>query len=193
MHPLQAVKDKNIILGSTSPRRKELLAQVDLPFIVQSIDCQEDYPINTPVHEITAYLAEKKAKAFGAISNNQVLITADTLVVLGNEVLGKPKSTAEAKAMLQKLSGKTHEVFTSICVCSEDKHIIHTEKTKLWVQHLTQTEIDYYVENYKPLDKAGAYGIQEWFGQVAIHKIEGCYYNVMGLPLAALYQVLKNF
>ena len=182
-----------ILLASNSPRRKELLKSLGFDFEVVSVDCDEVYPDNLPVEKIAEYLSDLKADAYKNLQSGEVLITADTIVALENEVLGKPKNVTEAKEMLRRLSGKTHEVYTGITIRNSEKSISKTDVTHVETGELTDEEIDYYVDNYKPFDKAGAYGVQEWFGMAKIKRITGSYYTVMGLPTHLLYGILKYF
>ena len=182
-----------ILLASNSPRRKELLQSLGYEFDVVKIDCEEIYPQNLEVEKIAAYLSELKSKAFRDLEKDEVLVTADTIVALENEVLGKPKNSEEGKEMLQKLSGKTHQVYTGITLRNSEKTISATDVSSVEIDHLTEEEINYYLENFKPFDKAGSYGIQEWFGMAKISSITGSYYTVMGLPTHLVYLILKDF
>lgn len=185
-----------IILGSQSPRRKELLNGIDIPFEVRTLpNVEEDYPIDLPLHEIPRYLSAQKARYYiPTLANDELLITADTVVLVKNEVLGKPLSKAEAEEMLKKLSGECHTVITGVSFSrpSGIKHMLQAS-SKVYFAPLTNDEISYYLERYRPYDKAGSYGIQEWIGYVAIQRIEGSFYNVMGLPIHLIYHVLKNW
>jgi septum formation protein len=181
---------KNIILASQSPRRKELLALLDLEFTVEVREVDEVFPDNIDVTEVAEYLAKLKASAFTNITDEQLIITADTVVVLDNKILGKPKNKAEATQMLQSLSNRSHRVITGVCIKTCDKTISFSNTTKVYFKELTASEIDYYIENYKPFDKAGSYGIQEWIGAIGITKIEGSYFNVVGLPIQELNTLL---
>ena len=191
----------HIILASNSPRRKELLAGLGIPydvFVLQGID--ESYPSTLPPNEVAEYMACKKAKAYEgqrSVFNVQssmfnVLLTADTVVVCDGEILGKPHDAAEACAMLRKLSGKTHQVYTGYCLQTADKSVSGTVCSDVTFKELSDEEISYYVDNYHPLDKAGAYGIQEWIGYIGITGIRGSYYNVMGLPVQRIYEEIKK-
>ena len=190
-----------IILASNSPRRKELLAGLGIPydvFVLQGID--ESYPDTLPANEVAEYIARKKAKAYRnenaklSIINCQlsIILTADTIVVCDGEILGKPHDAADACAMLRKLSGKTHQVYTGYCLQTADKTVSGTVCSDVTFKELSDEEITYYVEKYKPLDKAGAYGIQEWIGYIGITGIRGSYYNVMGLPVQRIYEEIKK-
>ncbi|MDV7188256.1 Maf family nucleotide pyrophosphatase [Lutibacter sp. TH_r2] len=191
MNPLiEKFKNYQIILASNSPRRQELLKGLDLDFTIETKDVNEDYNSDLKGKEITEYLAYKKAQAFGELTTNEVVITADTIVWFKNKALEKPKNTIEAIKMLQELSGNIHKVITSVSIKTSLKSKIFTTTTKVHFKKLSTQEIAYYVNNYKPFDKAGSYGIQEWFGYVAVEKIEGSYFNVMGLPVHKLYEEL---
>ncbi len=180
-----------IILASNSPRRRELLAGLDLNFEVEVIDgINEDYPQYLQVEEIPQFIAKEKAAAY-KVMPDELLITADTIVVLDNKIMGKPKDKAEACHMLQQLSGRTHHVITGVCITTTEKQTIFSETTAVTFRELNETEVDYYVTHYKPYDKAGAYGIQEWIGYVGVTKIDGSFYNVMGLPVERVYEVLN--
>ena len=182
-----------LILSSNSPRRKELLAGLDIPFEVRVIeDIDESYPDTLPTGEIAEYIAQKKAAAY-EVGNDEVLITADTIVVLDDQILGKPADAEEAKQMLRSLSGKTHHVITGVCLKSRDQQHHFSVISEVTFKTLAEEEISYYVENYKPFDKAGAYGIQEWIGYIGVTGLSGSYFNVMGLPVQRIYEELKKF
>ncbi len=182
-----------LILSSNSPRRKELLAGLDIPFEVRVIeDIDESYPDNLPAGEIAEYIAQKKAATY-EVGNDEVLITADTIVVLDDQILGKPADAEQAKQMLRSLSGKTHHVITGVCLKSRDQQHHFSVISEVTFKTLTEEEIRYYVENYKPFDKAGAYGIQEWIGYIGVTGLSGSYFNVMGLPVQRIYEELKKF
>ena len=183
----------NIILGSQSPRRKELLAGLDIEFTTKVIPgLEETYPDTLQGEEIPIYLAEQKAGAY-TLEDNDLLITADTIVWLNGHVYGKPADEAEAREMLRSLSGKTHDVITGVCVRTNKKNVSFASTTKVRFAELTDAEIEHYVNKYRPMDKAGAYGIQEWIGYIGVEHIEGSYFNVMGLPIQRLYTILKQF
>ena len=189
---------KHLILASRSPRRKALLTEAGLTFQVRSVDTEERFPEDMPVGEVAAYIAKGKAEAlWQTLSSEQqaqsIILASDTIVVLGSTVLGKPKDTDEAKAFLQLLSGRKHEVITGVCLWSVAGQHQFSVKTNVYFRPLTDEQIAYYVRQYKPFDKAGAYAIQEWMGMVGIEKIEGDYYNVVGLPVAAVLAALKSF
>lgn len=177
---------KSITLASQSPRRKELLSLLDYDFNVEVRQTDEVYPDELNAEDVAEYLAKLKASAFSNINENQIIITADTVVILGEEILGKPKDETEAKHMLKSLSDRSHLVVSGVCIKSKDKTISFSNKTKVFFKELKDSEIEYYVKNYKPFDKAGSYGIQEWIGAVGITKIEGSYFNVVGLPIHEL-------
>lgn len=189
------VFDYKIILASNSPRRKELLSGLDLDYdIVVLPDIDESYPQDIKKEEIALYIAEKKAKAYRSLlTGNSLVITADTVVILGEKILGKPIDESEAKEMLRQLSGKTHQVITGVCMMTHQKQRSFSVSSDVRFSHLDDAEIEYYVSKYKPLDKAGAYGIQEWIGYVGVEYIGGSYFNIMGLPVQRLYQELKKF
>ncbi len=171
-----------ILLGSQSPRRKELLKMMDVPFKTVKIDANEDYPDGYPPSEIPEFLALKKSLAYKKLKKGELLITADTIVSLKGIVLGKPKNKTEAKQMLSNLSDKKHKVITGVCFRTKDDIFTFSDVSEVYFKKLKNAEIKYYVDNYKPFDKAGAYGIQEWIGLIGIKKIKGSYYNIMGLP-----------
>ncbi len=177
------LKQKNLILGSKSPRRKELLQQLGLTFTVRTKEVDEVWPQETPVGQIAEYLSTLKANAFeGELIANEIVLCADTTVVVEGEVLNKPENFEHAQNMLQKLSGKTHQVISGICVKSHEKHLSQSCVTEVNMRDISREEIDYYINTFKPYDKAGSYGIQEWIGAVAITSIKGSYNNVVGLP-----------
>ena len=182
----------HLILASKSPRRKALLESLGLEFTIRSIEVDETIPNEVAPQEAARFLAEKKSGAY-TVGENELLITADTTVVLGKEVLNKPASKEEAIGMLTKLSGKAHEVISGVCLKTTDKQVSFSESTRVYFKPLSLQEIEHYVATYQPYDKAGAYGIQEWIGMIGIEKIEGDYYNVMGLPVHQLYTQLSGF
>ena len=183
---------KKILLASQSPRRKELLAALSFDFEVVKIDCEEILPENIQPENAAAYLSKLKADTFKDINLDEILITADTVVAFGVEILGKPKNAEEAKQMLRNLSGKTHQVYTAITVKTQDKTITETDVADVDMGILSDDEISFYTENYRPFDKAGSYGIQEWIGMAKVEKISGSYYSIMGLPTHLLYKILKD-
>lgn len=186
-------KNNQIILASKSPRRKELLERLDLDFIVISLEVDESYSEELKKHEITEFLCHKKKQAYQNWHKNQILITSDTIVWYENKAFEKPKSREEAIEMLQTLSGNTHEVITSVGIFSTHKELVLSDITRVTFGELDQQEIEYYVDTNQPYDKAGSYGIQEWIGYIGITKIEGSYFNVMGLPVQKVYKALKDF
>jgi septum formation protein len=189
-----AFKDIKILLASKSPRRRALLKELGVKVeIIEPLHENENYPIYLKGHEIAVFLAAEKAKACPAPhKHGEILLTADTIVWLNNEVIEKPGDRNEAFEMLRKLSGNVHEVFTGVCLTTYDKKITFFDTSKVYFKELTNFEIDFYLEHYKPYDKAGAYGIQEWIGFIGIEKIEGSYFNVVGLPIQKIYQeILK--
>lgn len=182
-----------ITLASGSPRRKELLSSLGIDFQVRTKPIDETFPANLPAREVATYIAKAKAEAFtGDIGANELIITADTVVILGDEILAKPADKKEAQKMLQALSGSTHLVITGVCILTAEGFQTFDETTSVVFKQLSTQEIDYYIDNYQPFDKAGAYGIQEWIGMVGIERIEGDYYNVVGLPLHKVYNHLKQ-
>jgi len=184
-----------VILASKSPRRQELLGLLGVSFeVIMEKEIEEDFPLHLFKEQVALYLADKKAKAFlSKIKENELIITADTIVICGDTILNKPVDREDALRMLKLLSGKTHEVITGVCILTRHKKVLFHASTKVQFALLTQEEIEYYVDQYKPFDKAGAYGIQEWIGLAAITNVEGSYYNVVGLPVQRLYQKLKEF
>ncbi len=184
-----------VVLASNSPRREELLRGIDIDFEVKILpDIDESFPDDLLNEEIAEFVASKKAKSYiSSLCEEELLITADTIVLLDGEVFGKPINKEEAKEMLRALSGKTHKVITGVCLTSSTKQTSFSATSNVEFGELTDTEIEYYVEHYSPLDKAGAYGVQEWIGYVAVKHIDGSYYNIMGLPIHRLYSELKRF
>jgi len=185
------LKTKTIVLASQSPRRQELLSDLGISFEVKTKPTQEDFPYDMDTHKIAEYLAIKKASAFEP-EENEIIITADTVVIHNNNVMNKPKDDEEAKNMLNKLSNSYHNVITGVCVFHKNNKHSFSELTKVKFKTISDKEIDYYINNFNTSDKAGAYGIQDWIGKIGIKSIEGCYYNVMGLPLHSLYKYLIN-
>ncbi len=184
-----------MLLASNSPRREELLRGIDIDFEVKVLpDIDESYPDNIPSEEIAEFVAIKKAKPYAAsLHEDELLLTADTIVLLEDTVLGKPANKKEAKQMLRQLSGKTHRVITGVCLTSTKKQTSFSATSDVEFGKLTDQEIEYYVERYSPMDKAGAYGVQEWIGYVAVKHINGSYYNIMGLPIQRVYRELIKF
>lgn len=188
-----ALLNCTLLLGSKSPRRRELLERLGIPCRMVDIDVDETLSEAVAPARVAETLARRKSLAYTtAIADNEVLVTADTVVVHEDTVLGKPRSSEEAVAMLQMLSDCTHQVYTGVCLRGSESMVCFTECTDVSFHHLTLQEITYYVNTYRPYDKAGGYGIQEWIGMVGIDRIEGCFYNVMGLPVARLYKELKR-
>ena len=184
-----------IILASNSPRRKELLAGIDVNFEVRVLkNIDEDYPSELPTKEIAEYISKKKAAAYLAtMAADELVITADTIVVLGDEVMGKPHDDADARRMLRELSGRTHQVITGVTLTTHERQHSFSVETDVTFKELSDEEIDYYVRTYQPMDKAGAYGIQEWIGHIGVTALKGSYFNVMGLPVQRIYEALKTF
>ncbi|QSW89001.1 MULTISPECIES: Maf-like protein [Flavobacterium] len=189
----EKLKKYRLILASGSPRRQQFFKDLDLDFEIRVKDVEEIYPPELKAVEITNYLAELKASAFdGDLSENEILVTSDTIVWHQNKALGKPKSAEEAFEMIKSMSNTTHEVITSVCFKTNTGSTLLHDVTKVTFKELSDEAILYYIENYKPYDKAGAYGIQEWFGFMAVTKVEGSYTNVMGLPTAKVYEYLST-
>lgn len=188
-------KGYKIILASNSPRRKELLAGLDVDFevrVIKGID--ESYPDSLPTTDIAEYISRKKANAYlHQLAADELLITADTIVVLGSEVMGKPHDETDACRMLRELSGQTHQVITGVTLATTVRQQSFSVVTDVTFKSFTDEEIDYYVSHYKPFDKAGAYGIQEWLGYIGVTALRGSYFNVMGLPVQRIYEALRQF
>lgn len=195
-----------LILASNSPRRKELLGGLDIPYevhVIKGID--ESYPPTLPSKDVAEYIAQKKAAPYKtwfedannipegiAVDDDTVIVTADTVVVVDDMILGKPADNADAHAMLRTISGRKHQVYTGVCLLGKNKERHFSVCTDVTFRELTDSEIDYYIETYRPLDKAGAYGIQEWIGYIGVTRLEGSYFNVMGLPVQRIYDELKK-
>ena len=191
---LKNLESYEIILASKSPRRQQLLADLGIKFRVQSMDIPEEFPEGLGMTEVPVYLAELKAEAFRPIlKDNQLVITADTIVWLDGQVMNKPADYTDGFRMLKELSGNKHQVLTGVCLLSTEKKVSFYASTDVWFKELSDEEINYYLENFRPYDKAGAYGIQERIGYIGIHHIEGSFFNVMGLPIQSLYEHLKTF
>ena len=189
------LEDYNLILASSSPRRRQLLAECGLNFtLAEKFDCDESFPADMPAGEVAQYLSKIKSNAYPTeLADGDIVLTADTVVIAENKILGKPADRDEAVAMLSMLSGKSHSVITGVTIRTAERiHSFSVESTVNF-REITAEEIDYYIETYKPYDKAGAYGIQEWIGYVAIEGIEGSFFNVMGLPVQRLYMELDAF
>lgn len=188
------LKNKHLILASGSPRRQHFLQELDLNFEIRLKEVDEVYPNHLKGKEITDYLAKLKAAPFkNELKKEDILITADTIVWLNNKAIGKPKNTEDAILMLQELSGKTHEVISSICISTTDDQITINDSTLVTFKSLSNEEIEFYINKYKPFDKAGSYGIQEWIGYIGIEEIKGSYFNVMGFPIQKFYQEMMKF
>ena len=184
-----------IILASNSPRRKELLAGLDLQFEVRVLqDIDESYPHDLPTLKIAEFISKKKADAYvETMAGDELVITADTVVILGDEVMGKPHDEVDAKRMLGELSSQTHQVATGVTLSTRERQMSFSVVTDVTFKQLSADEIDYYVRTYHPMDKAGAYGIQEWIGYIGVTALKGSYFNVMGLPVQRIYEALKTF
>ena len=185
----------HIILASNSPRRRELLRGLDIDFEVRVLpDIEENYPETLATPDIPVYIATEKAAAYkDLMTDRDLIITADTVVVLGDEVLGKPADLDDARRMLRELSGRTHQVITGVCLMTRQRQRSFAVTTDVTFKTLSDEEIDYYVKKYQPLDKAGAYGIQEWIGYIGVTSLNGSYFNVMGLPVQRIYCELLQF
>ena len=188
------LKNYRLILASASPRRRELLADCDLDFVLaEKFECEECYPADLEAEKVAEYLSQLKSNAYPhALGEGDILLTADTVVILGDKILGKPHSEAEAVEMISTLSGATHKVVTGVTLRTPEHTISFSAESLVSFRELDAEEVSYYVERYRPMDKAGAYGIQEWIGYIGIEGIEGSFYNVMGLPTQRLYQALKE-
>lgn len=190
----EKLKKYRIVLASQSPRRQMLLKGLDIEFVVQPLEADESYPSNLTREQIPLYLSQWKATHFNFTAElNELVITADTIVWIDNKILGKPENQEEAYQTLKTLSGRTHEVITGVTISTVTKTVSFYVESKVDFRHISDEEISYYVANYQPFDKAGAYGIQEWIGYIGIEKIDGSFYNVMGLPVQRLYCELLSF
>jgi len=181
------------ILASASPRRKELLAGLGIEFDVLPSNIEEIYPSELALEKVPEFLAELKADSLAKNYPNRDIISADTIVILENKIIEKPKDAQDAIKMLEKLSGKMHEVITGVCIIAGNKKHLFSDRTEVYFKTLTNSEIAYYVHQFKPMDKAGAYGVQEWIGYIAVEKIIGSFYNVMGLPVNKVYSILTKY
>ena len=192
---LENLNKYEIVLASNSPRRKELLQRMGVNFKVRTLfGIDESYPDSLRGEDIVCYISRNKAKAYqSSMAPNELLITADTIVYVDGEIMGKPKNAEQAKEMLHKLSGKTHQVITGVTIVTAKRTENFGVTSQVKFTNITDEEINFYVDNYLPFDKAGAYGIQEWIGIVAVEEIKGSYFNVVGLPVQRLYQKLKAF
>lgn len=191
----EKLKDKRLILASNSPRRRQLLADAGLSFeVAEKYPCEESYPADMPAEEVAGHIAELKSKAYPKpLNDNDILVTADTVVIVGDEVLGKPAGRDDALRMLRKLSGRSHKVVTGVMFRTAGRSLVFRSETSVIFKELSDEEMTYYVDTFRPFDKAGAYGIQEWIGYAAVERIEGSFYNVMGLPVQRLYTELDAF
>ena len=184
---------RKLVLASSSPRRQYLMEESGFTFTTEKPGVDETFPDTLPVEQVARYLAEKKAEFFRLNMKDEIIVAADTVVILDNTIINKPEDRAEAIRMLSALSGRTHRVMTGVCIISKEKEESFDETTEVTFQTLTLHEIEYYVDHHKPYDKAGAYGAQDWIGMVAIQKIVGSYFNVMGLPIHKVYQYLRHW
>ncbi len=188
------MQQKKLILASKSPRRKQLLEMAGIPFTIRTKEVEEDYPADLAVLEVAPFLAQKKARACREfIEDNEILLSADSVVIQAELIYGKPIDRADAKRILSILSGQMHTVVTGVCLLSKEKERIFAGHSKVYFDELSEAEIDYYIDTYQPYDKAGAYAIQEWIGLCKINKIEGTYANIMGLPVDLVYKELQAF
>jgi len=185
--------NRPIVLASSSPRRQYLMKEAGFHFTTEKPEGDESFPQELPVEQVARYLAEKKAEYFRLTMKDEIIVTADTVVILNNRIINKPEDRNEAIRMLTDLSGETHIVMTGVCILSKEREESFDDTTEVTFQTLKQAEIEFYVDNYKPYDKAGAYGAQDWIGMVAIQNIVGSYFNVMGLPIHKVYQHLTNW
>ena len=190
---IEKLKNRHLILASGSPRRQNFLRDLGLKFEIRLKEVKENYPIHLKGSDITDYLSKLKAAPFlTELNDNDILITADTIVWLEGQAIGKPKNRLDAIKMLEKLSDKTHEVISSFCISTKDRQMVVNDTTKVHFTKLNSDEIEYYIDNFKPYDKAGSYGIQEWIGFIGIDKIEGSYFNVMGFPIDKFYREMMK-
>lgn len=188
------MKDKTLVLGSKSPRRQALIGELGFPVEIRINEVEEIYPEDLAAEKVPEYLAKLKAQPLiSKLSENEILVTSDTVVLLDGLVIGKPKNREDSIQMLRNLSGRSHTVVTGVHLASKTKSHQFSSVTEVYFSALTEEEIEHYVDTHEPFDKAGSYGIQEWLGYIAVSKIEGCYYNVMGLPLHDVYRALKVF
>jgi len=185
--------DRQLILASESPRRKALLEQANLSFTVQKADVAEDYPPSSEISDVPVYLAEKKARYFQDDLDGKIILAADTVVALNDQLLGKPANAGKAASYLMQLSGRSHEVITGFCIITEQAVETGFDRTRVYFRSLTEAEVKHYVAHYEPYDKAGGYAIQEWIGLIGVKKIEGSYANVMGLPVHKVYKRMRAF
>lgn len=186
--------NKKLILSSNSPRRKELLELADISFTVECREADESFPLDMPVNDVAEFIAVQKSVPWkGEVSQDEIILTADSVVILNEEIMGKPIDANQAFEMLQKLSGKIHRVITGCCILDSTNQRSFSDTTEVHFHPLTEEEINYYVENYEPFDKAGAYGIQEWIGLNRVKEIRGSWSNVVGLPIHRVYEELIGF
>lgn len=191
---MKKLTEHKLVLGSKSPRRRYILEQAGFDFRVQAADVEEVYPKHMPAREVPEYLAKLKADAIvPAVANDEVVITSDTIVLLNEKIYEKPVDKADAMRILGDLSGNMHEVITGVCLSSKNKQYTFSDITKVYFDELTQEEIEWYVDNYEVMDKAGAYAVQEGIGLIRVGRLDGCYFNVMGLPVSKVYEALKSF
>ena len=188
----EQLSDHNVILASGSPRRQHFFSALDIPCTIDVREVEEVYPAHLKGAEITDYLAKKKASMFDDLQDNDIVVTSDTIVWKDDKAIEKPGSYEEAFGMLRELSGAMHEVMTSVCFTTKSEQIVLNDTTRVWFRELSDEEINYYIENHKPFDKAGSYGIQDWLGYIGIDRLEGCYFNVMGLPTRLVYKTLMG-
>lgn len=188
----EKLKNHNLILASGSPRRQNFFKLLDLDFTIELREVEEIFPNELKQAEITDYLAKLKADAFSDLKEKDILITSDTIVWKSGRAIGKPKDRKDAIAMLQELSGERHEVYTSVCFTGTNFQEVVNDRTSVWFRDLTLPEIEYYLDTCQPFDKAGSYGIQDWLGYVGIDRLEGCFFNVMGLPTRLVYKKLRE-
>jgi septum formation protein len=187
------VLERKLILGSNSPRRKEILNMAGFEFEVIVRPINESFSAEMQIEKVPEYLAKKKAEAFADLAEKSLILTADTVVILNGQILNKPTDQNDARLMLHLLSGKTHRVITAICIYYDNNLICHSEETEVTFKMLSTEEIDFYIYNHSPLDKAGAYGVQDFIGMIGVTDLKGSFYNVMGLPIHAVYQLFKPF
>lgn len=189
------ITNYKVLLASNSPRRKELLQGIDIDFEIKVLpDIDESYPASLPVEEVAEFIAEKKASSYtNNLKEDELLITADTVVILDGAIFGKPNNKEEANAMLNALSGKAHRVISGVCLATLEKQVSFSVTSEVLFSELSNEEIEYYINRYSPFDKAGSYGIQEWIGYIGVEHLSGSYFNIMGLPIQRLYRELKNF
>lgn len=189
------ITNYKVLLASNSPRRKELLQGIDIDFEIKVLpDIDESYPASLPVEEVAEFIAEKKASSYtNNLKEDELLITADTVVILDGAIFGKPNNKEEANAMLTALSGKAHRVISGVCLATLEKQVSFSVTSEVLFSELSNEEIEYYINRYSPFDKAGSYGIQEWIGYIGVEHLSGSYFNIMGLPIQRLYRELKSF